>query len=118
MMKARRLVIACGIAGMLGWLCVFGVGMLVNSKPYRDQLASNFDWKILAKAIMTFTPTNVAVLAMLAGFLGGCASLLMYSDYDPSSVMKSNGKAQSMKNALPTSGRIRSVPHCVDSWFT
>jgi hypothetical protein len=78
---------------MFSWLGVFGVGMLVNSKPFREQLARNFNWEILVKAIITFTPTNVAVLAILAGFLGGCASLLMYSDYDPSSIAKQNGNA-------------------------
>jgi len=93
MMKVRQLGIVCGTAGMLGWLTVFGVGMLVNSKPYRDQLSGNFDWKILVKAIITFTPTNVAILAILAGFLGGCASLLMYGDYDPTTAANQNGKA-------------------------
>lgn len=92
-MKPRQLVFICGIAGMLGWISVFGVGMLVNSKIYRDQLATNFDLAILAKAIISFTPTNVALLAILAGFLGGCASLLMYSDYNTSNGAKQNGKA-------------------------
>jgi hypothetical protein len=92
-MKPRQLVFVCGIAGMLGWISVFGLGMLVNSKVYRDQLATNFDLATLAKAIISFTPTNVALLAMLAGFLGGCASLLMYSDYNTSNGAKQNGKA-------------------------
>jgi hypothetical protein len=92
-MKPRRLIFACGIAGMLGWISVFGIGMLVNSKTYRDQLATNFDFATLAKAIISFTPTNVALLAMLAGFLGGCASLLMYSDYSANNSAKQNGKA-------------------------
>jgi hypothetical protein len=91
--RPRRLVFVCGIAGMLGWISVFGIGMLVNSKIYRDQLATNFDLATLAKAIISFTPTNVALLAMLAGFLGGCASLLMYSDYSVNNSAKQNGKA-------------------------
>jgi hypothetical protein len=93
-MKPRELIFVCGILGMLGWIAVFGVGMLVNSKVYRDELATHFDLAILAKAIISFTPTNVAVLAVLAGFLGGCASLLMYSDYSASNGAKLNGKAQ------------------------
>ena len=48
-MKPRQLIFVCGIAGMLGWISVFGVGMLVNSKVYRDQLATNFDFAILAE---------------------------------------------------------------------
>ncbi len=59
------------------WLLVFGLGILVTSQPYRDQLAKAFDWGSLLKAIVTFTPTNVAILSVLAGFLGGCASLLL-----------------------------------------
>lgn len=92
-MKPRQFVIVCAITGMLGWLYVFGVGMLVDSKPLREALAKTLDWEVLIGAILTFTPTNVALLAMLAGFLGGCASLLMYSDYDPSASAKQNGKA-------------------------
>jgi hypothetical protein len=92
-MKPRRLVFVCGIAGMLCWISIFGVGMLVNSKVYRDQLATNFNLAILAKAIISFTPTNVALLAILAGFLGGCSSLLMYSDCSANNGAKPNGKA-------------------------
>jgi hypothetical protein len=93
-LKSRQFILLCGVAGMLGWVSVFGVGMLLDSKPYRDQLVKNFDWAILAKALITFTPTNVALLAMFAGFLGGCASLLMYSDYDPGVAQLKNGKTR------------------------
>jgi hypothetical protein len=77
---------------MLGWLYLFGVGMLIDSKPFREALTKTIDWYVLFGAILTFTPTNVALLAIVAGFLGGCASLLMYSDYEPTGLAKQNGK--------------------------
>jgi len=91
--KSRQFIILCGMLGMLGWVYVFGIGMLIDSKPFRDALAKTIDWYVLFGAILTFTPTNVALLAIFAGFLGGCASLLMYSDYDPGALAKQNGKA-------------------------
>src|SRR5260370_18641172 len=80
MFMKKRTVIILGAIGMALWLLVFGLGILVASKPYRDQLAKAFDWASLLKAIVTFTPTNVAILSMLAGLLGGCSSFLLYSD--------------------------------------
>src|SRR5260370_26734116 len=80
MFMKKRTVIILGAIGMALWLLVFGLGILVTSQPYRDQVARAFDWASLLKAIVTFTPTNVAILSVLAGFLGGCASLLLYSD--------------------------------------
>ena len=81
-MKSRPGIITIGVMGMLCWVWVFGTGLLIASQPYRTQLSAGFDWWVLCKAILTFTPTNVALLSVLAGFLGGCSSLLLYSDYD------------------------------------
>jgi hypothetical protein len=66
------------MAGLVGWMMIFGAGILVNSKPFRDKLAASFDWVVLLQTLATFTPTNVALLAVLSGFIGGCASLLLY----------------------------------------
>jgi hypothetical protein len=66
-------------------LLVLGLGIFVASQPYRDQLAKAFEWGNLLKAILTYTPTNVALLSVLAGFLGGCSSLLLYEDAKPAS---------------------------------
>lgn len=73
--------VALGVAGMVSWLLAFGVGTLIPSQPYRDQLTAGFNFVVFLKALLSFTPTNVAILATLAGFLGGCASLLFYWDY-------------------------------------
>ena len=76
----KGIIVAAGLAGIVCWLLTFGVGVLVSSQAYRDQLAKAFDWGSLVKAIITYTPTNVAILSVLAGFLGGCASWLLYTD--------------------------------------
>jgi hypothetical protein len=76
----KGIIVAAGVAGIVCWLLTFGVGVLVSSQAYRDQLAKAFDWGSLIKAIITYTPTNVAILSVLAGFLGGCASWLLYYD--------------------------------------
>ena len=77
----KQTVVITGVAGIAAWLLVFGLGIMVASQPYRDQLAKSFDWGALLKALVTFTPTNVALLSVLAGLLGGCSSLLLYRDY-------------------------------------
>lgn len=82
-MKLNRAVILLAMGSMVCWLLVFGLGLLVPSQPYRDQLSKDFDWLVLAKAVIVFTPTNVALLAMLSGFLGGCSSLLLYAEVEP-----------------------------------
>jgi hypothetical protein len=79
----KSAIVVLGAGAMVFWVLVFGVGILVSSKPYRDQLATAFDWAALLKAVVTFTPTNVALLAMASGFIGGCASLLFFTNCQP-----------------------------------
>jgi len=68
---------ALGVVSMLTWVSLFSSGLLVNSKPYRDALL-NGDVTVhnLLLAALLYTPTNVALLSMLAGLMGGCASLM------------------------------------------
>jgi hypothetical protein len=80
----KTAVLISATLAMVSWVLVFGAGILIASKPYREQLTKAFDWLSLVKAVLTFTPTNVAILSMLAGFIGGCASLLLYGDDDRS----------------------------------
>ena len=93
-----------GILAILIWLILFAAGVTIDSSPYRAVLApeetsqgeseeggaSNPGLEgsppvpFLAKAIaflgvMTFyTPMNVALLTILSGLVGGCASRLTY----------------------------------------
>ena len=71
------LMIACGLIGMLCWITMFSLGLLINSKPYRDSILINFELKNFLMSVLTFTPTNVAMLCIIAAFSGGCASRLV-----------------------------------------
>lgn len=61
-----------------GWLLLFIFGMSLKASDYRDCIFRNdaIDFSYLLLYAATFTPTNVAVLAALAGVLGGFASNL------------------------------------------
>ena len=61
----------------LGWLVTFGLGLFIASKPYREQLLLAFEWKAFFVSLLTYTPTNIAALCLLAAFTGGCASRLI-----------------------------------------
>jgi hypothetical protein len=71
-----------GILGALGsliWILMFGAGILINSKPFRDQVAASFDWYSFMMSILVYTPTNIFILCIVAAFVGGCASRLLLS---------------------------------------
>lgn len=56
---------------------MFSLGLLLNSQPYRDIILNHFDLINFLMSILTFTPTNVAMLSVIAAFSGGCASRLL-----------------------------------------
>jgi hypothetical protein len=62
---------------MFVWFVMFGLGLFIASKPYRDQLLEAFEWRAFVVSLVTYTPTNIAALCVLAAFSGGCASLLV-----------------------------------------
>lgn len=67
-----------GILLFVGWLLLFIFGMSLNSKDYRNLIFHDkyIDFSYLILYAATFTPTNTALLASLAGVLGGFASNL------------------------------------------
>ncbi len=73
----KNIIIVFGILAILGWFFMFGLGIFVASKPYREQLLQAFEWKAFFVSLLTYTPTNIAVLCELAAFGGGCASQLV-----------------------------------------
>jgi hypothetical protein len=70
-------VIAFGIAAIVIWIAMFGMGILIDSSVYRGPLVKSFDLFQFIMSIITFTPTNIAILCLFSAFLGGCASLLI-----------------------------------------
>ncbi len=68
-----------GVLGMLAYTFLFTVGVVINSAPYRARLtASATDVGAFVAVLLTYTPINVAFLCVLAGLIGGCASLLTF----------------------------------------
>jgi hypothetical protein len=67
-----------GFLLFLAWLLLFIFGMSVKSDDFKTLIIPNhsLDFGNLMLYAITFTPTNTAVLASLAGMLGGFASNL------------------------------------------
>lgn len=71
----RSAYVILGIAALLTWVVLFSAGILMNSQPYREALgAGAINMTNLVNAILIYTPTNIALLCILAALTGGCAS--------------------------------------------
>jgi hypothetical protein len=68
-----------GSCGIVAWIILFGLGMLIDSQPFRDSLKDEFSMYAFFMTVLTFTPTNIALLCIVSAFTGGCASLLVVS---------------------------------------
>lgn len=77
--KSNLFSIIVGALSSLTWVIVFGLGMLVDSKPFRDKVASSFDPSAFFVCMMAYTPTNIFMLCMVSAIAGGCASRLVVS---------------------------------------
>ena len=67
-----------GTIAALAFVALFTVGLVVDSVPFRTQLNSSFTLGALLAVMLTYTPSNVALLAMLSGFISGCSSLITH----------------------------------------
>ena len=66
-----------GTSGVVAWIVFFSLGMLIDSSQYRTTLSTDFTWFKFIMTMMTFTPSNIAILCLVAAFTGGCTSLLV-----------------------------------------
>jgi hypothetical protein len=73
------IMILLGITGAIAWIIMFGLGLLVNSQVYRDSILKEFEWINFLMSILTYTPTNIALLCLISAFSGGSASRLLVS---------------------------------------
>lgn len=74
----NHLIIALmGTCGVIMWIILFSLGMLIDSAPYRNSLTTNFKLSNFIMTMLTFTPSNIAILCLVSAFAGGCASLLV-----------------------------------------
>jgi hypothetical protein len=100
---------AFGVSGAFLWVALFAAGLLVDSEPYRKAFLGAEEAPLVAslagdlpavaapapsaekrteprtlatfaKAALFFTPLNAALLALIAAFVGGCASWLAHRD--------------------------------------
>jgi hypothetical protein len=83
--KSRFVSLALLSLGALAlWAALFGLGLLVPSTNPLDYIRNNFswrtlnDWRILAKTVVIYTPTNLLFLTCLSSYIGGCASTVFY----------------------------------------
>ena len=81
--RIRWLVIRFTVSGVVVsalWLSIFVAGLLVDSSYYRAAISFQFaglgDWIM---AIITFTFSNVVLLAFMSGLLGGITSKMLYT---------------------------------------
>lgn len=73
----RTVIVLCGVGGVIAWIVFFSLGMLIDSSQYRTTLSTNFKWFNFLITMLTFTPSNIAILCLVSAFTGGCASLLV-----------------------------------------
>jgi hypothetical protein len=75
--KRRTFLLALGVGGLVAWITIFAAGVLINSKPFREPLerGEGVFYNFIPAAIL-YTPVNAAILSVLAGLIGGCASNL------------------------------------------
>jgi hypothetical protein len=69
-----------GTIGAVLYIALLTAGIVIDSSPYRAQVTAGlFNFWAFIGVMLTFTPTNVALLAMLAGYVAGCASRITSS---------------------------------------
>lgn len=66
-----------GTGGVFLWITFFSLGMLVDSTQYRVTLTTNFSVYKFIMTMITFTPSNIAILCLISAFTGGCGSLMV-----------------------------------------
>jgi hypothetical protein len=95
----ERLFILLGFLVLLTWILLFVVGMFIDSSYYRIAINYGFfDWKDIVITTLSFTVSNVALLAFLAALLGGICSLIVYSE--GFTLSKEELKAKNVSNIL------------------
>ncbi|HVX24725.1 MAG TPA: hypothetical protein VHB70_00180 [Parafilimonas sp.] len=77
--KEHFIIALMGTCGVVLWIVLFSLGMLIDSSQYRTTLSTNFTMFKFIMTMLTFTPSNIAILCLVSAFTGGCASLLVIS---------------------------------------
>lgn len=102
-----------GIIGVTAWIVFFTLGMLIDSSQYRATLSTDFTWFKFIMTMITFTPSNIAILCLVSAFTGGCSSLLVIKKaqkamgLDSQTTNKTN--SQIFMNESPFSSMLRGI---------
>ncbi|MBS1747470.1 MAG: hypothetical protein JST21_14985 [Bacteroidetes bacterium] len=74
----RRMIMAViGSCATFVWITLFSIGMVIDSSVFRNTLTSDFSWYKLSMTLLTYTPSNIALLCLASAFIGGCSSMLV-----------------------------------------
>jgi len=95
------LLVLLGVIGILGWITMFSLGLLVNSQVYRSGVLQQFNWVDFIMSVLTYTPTNIAMLSVIAAFAGGCASRMLIAG-----VAKKTGQASQDQEMEKTDSQL------------
>lgn len=102
-----------GIIGVMAWIIFFSLGMLIDSSQYRSTLSTDFTWFKFMMTMLTFTPSNIAILCLVSAFTGGCASLLVIEKAQKSLGVDEHAihdlEPQIYLNANPFSSMLRGI---------
>ena len=111
--KNHIIIAMLGSFGVITWIVFFSLGMLIDSSQYRNTLTTNFSWFKFIMTMLTFTPSNIAILCLVSAFTGGCASLLVITKaqkalgLDEQITTKSNSRIYMSEN--PFSSMLRGI---------
>jgi hypothetical protein len=86
----KRLASHEAVSGTLAvfiWLLLFGAGLLIDSAPYRTKISNGtFGIMDVVATLCFYTPLNVALLTLFAGFAGGCLSKVTYGHWSTQAI--------------------------------
>ncbi len=106
-----RIIIFWSLVASALWITFFAMGLLINSKPYRDCVADEAELFSLLMCILVYTPTNIAILCLTASYLGGCASSLVIHNVIEHETSDSQPKTKSRiyMSERPMSAMVRGI---------
>ena len=85
-LRYRKIVIAISICALVIWVLMFSAGLIIDTTALRLRIQKDIDthhesssyWADYWQVMIAYTPANVAILSIMAGLLGGCASNLAW----------------------------------------
>ena len=128
--------VATGIIALLMWFALFAGGLTIDSSPFREvfiipksvsveetivpvsarpaaaTISSATPLVAFLAVIAFYTPLNVALLTLLAGLAGGCASRLTYARAHPEGLPKTVDAEKDSSTIFRTEHPVASMLRC------